>query len=148
MSGSTSDPGPFTLPPAIRWVSGRLPAWPPSAALAALLNLALNHLIDVDLLQPLRAKLLELRVTDAGLRLRLTFTGRSFAPVTGARRADVVIGATAYDFLRLARRQVDPDSLFFSRRLIMEGDTELALLVKNTLDSIDFAAVFKLTPRV
>jgi predicted lipid carrier protein YhbT len=37
----------------------------------------------------------------------------------------------------LARRQEDPDTLFFSRRLSMEGDTELGLLVKNTLDAIE-----------
>ena len=29
------------------------------------------------------------------------------------------------------------DTLFFSRRLSMEGDTELGLLVKNTLDAIE-----------
>jgi predicted lipid carrier protein YhbT len=37
----------------------------------------------------------------------------------------------------LARRLEDPDTLFFSLRLSMEGDTELGLLVKNTLDAID-----------
>ena len=37
----------------------------------------------------------------------------------------------------LARRLEDPDTLFFSRRLSMEGDTELGLLVKNTLDAIE-----------
>ena len=37
----------------------------------------------------------------------------------------------------LARRQEDPDTLFFSRRLSMEGDTELGLLVKNTIDAIE-----------
>jgi predicted lipid carrier protein YhbT len=37
----------------------------------------------------------------------------------------------------VARRQEDPDTLFFSRRLAMEGDTELGLLVKNTIDAIE-----------
>ncbi|PJC12345.1 MAG: sterol-binding protein, partial [Comamonadaceae bacterium CG_4_9_14_0_8_um_filter_60_18] len=37
----------------------------------------------------------------------------------------------------LARRQEDPDTLFFNRRLAMEGDTELGLLVKNTIDAIE-----------
>jgi len=31
----------------------------------------------------------------------------------------------------------DPDTLFFSRRLTIDGDTELGLLVKNALDAID-----------
>ncbi|HLV27960.1 MAG TPA: SCP2 sterol-binding domain-containing protein, partial [Burkholderiaceae bacterium] len=37
----------------------------------------------------------------------------------------------------LIQRGEDPDTLFFSRRLVMEGDTELGLLVKNTLDALD-----------
>ena len=34
-------------------------------------------------------------------------------------------------------RQEDPDTLFFHRRLSIEGDTELGLLVKNLLDRIE-----------
>lgn len=51
--------------------------------------------------------------------------------------ADVTLSATAHDFLLLAQRQQDPDTLFFSRRLSMEGDTELGLVVKNALDAIE-----------
>jgi predicted lipid carrier protein YhbT len=51
--------------------------------------------------------------------------------------ADLTISASAHDFVLLARRQEDPDTLFFSRRLAMEGDTELGLLVKNTIDAIE-----------
>jgi predicted lipid carrier protein YhbT len=115
----------------------RLPQWPPSVAMGLLLNLLIGRQVDAGALQPLRGKCVEIRVNDAGLRLRLTFTGQRFAPYVGARAPDVVIGANAYDFLQMARREVDPDSLFFDRRLTMEGDTELGLLVKNTLDAID-----------
>ncbi len=136
-----SEPRSFTLPPTIGWLVSRLPGWPPSAALATVLNLALGRLVAVEDLQALSSHLLELHVTDAGLRLRVSFNGRNFAPAFGSRSADVRIAATAYDFLLLARRQADPDSLFFSRRLVMEGDTELGLLVKNTMDAIDFASL-------
>jgi predicted lipid carrier protein YhbT len=34
-------------------------------------------------------------------------------------------------------RQEDPDTLFFQRRLTIEGDTELGLEVKNILDALD-----------
>ena len=37
----------------------------------------------------------------------------------------------------LAQRQQDPDTLFFNRRLVMEGDTELGLVVKNTPDALE-----------
>ena len=52
---------------------------------------------------------------------------------------EVTIRACAWDFYRLARRLEDPDTLFFSRRLTIDGDTELGLLVKNTLDAIDWS---------
>lgn len=67
--------------------------------------------------------------------------------------ADVTLSATAHDFLLLAQRQQDPDTLFFSRRLSMEGDTELGLVVKNALDAIELPVldprqwVHKLAPR-
>ena len=51
---------------------------------------------------------------------------------------DLTIAASAHDFLLLAKRREDPDTLFFCRRLLMEGDTELGLLIKNALDAIDF----------
>ncbi len=42
------------------------------------------------------------------------------------------------DFHLLASRREDADTLFFARRLVMEGDTDLGLIVKNTLDAVDW----------
>jgi predicted lipid carrier protein YhbT len=63
--------------------------------------------------------------------------GDRFAARRRAPQVDLEIAASARDFLALARREEDPDTLFFCRRLSMEGDTELGLLVKNTLDAIE-----------
>ncbi|CCG96496.1 conserved hypothetical protein, putative sterol carrier domain, SCP (fragment) [Marinobacter nauticus ATCC 49840] len=41
-------------------------------------------------------------------------------------------------FRTLAERKQDPDQLFFQRRLVIEGDTELGLALKNLLDSLDW----------
>ncbi|AXS85232.1 MULTISPECIES: SCP2 domain-containing protein [Marinobacter] len=41
-------------------------------------------------------------------------------------------------FKTLAERRQDPDQLFFQRRLIIEGDTELGLALKNLLDSLEW----------
>ena len=38
----------------------------------------------------------------------------------------------------LATRAEDPDTLFFNRRLSIEGDTETALTIKNLLDALEF----------
>ena len=61
----------------------------------------------------------------------------STGSVITVKELDLTLSASAYDFVLLARRQEDPDTLFFSRRLSMEGDTELGLLVKNTMDAIE-----------
>lgn len=51
--------------------------------------------------------------------------------------ADASIHGSAEDFLLMASRRRDPDTLFFQRRIVVEGDTELGLAVKNLLDSLE-----------
>ena len=48
----------------------------------------------------------------------------------------LVIRARSAALLRLVRGQDDADRLFFERALVMEGDTEFGLMIKNTLDAI------------
>jgi predicted lipid carrier protein YhbT len=86
-------------------------------------------------LEPLRGRVLRLEL--AGLRFgpQFTLAGSCLVPVPfGA--PDVVVRAGARDYLALALRREDPDSLFFARRLVIEGDTALGLAVKNALDSL------------
>ena len=71
-------------------------------------------------------------------------SSRGFAPDSGA--PDLTVSATARDFLLLLSRREDPDTLFFSRRLVSEGDTELGLTVKNLLDALDPEAVLHQLP--
>jgi len=51
--------------------------------------------------------------------------------------ADASIRGNIKSFLQLAARREDPDTLFFQRELIIEGDTELGLQVKNLLDRLE-----------
>jgi len=51
---------------------------------------------------------------------------------------DVRIGGRLEDLIALASRAEDPDTLFFQRRLTLEGDTATGLLLKNLLDALDF----------
>jgi predicted lipid carrier protein YhbT len=51
--------------------------------------------------------------------------------------ADVSFSGNANDLVLIAARKQDPDTLFFQRRLRIEGDTELGLYVKNLMDAID-----------
>ena len=47
------------------------------------------------------------------------------------------VAAALNDLVLIAGRKEDPDSLFFQRRLRIEGDTELGLELKNLLDGLD-----------
>lgn len=50
---------------------------------------------------------------------------------------DLVISAKACDFLSMISREKDPDTLFFQRKIKMQGSTELGLYVKNFLGAFD-----------
>ncbi len=127
----------FTLPASVALLGAKLPQLPPSLALVAGLNLALGRMIPREPLDPLIGKRFAIRVTDAGLCLRFAYSARGFRPIFDSAKPDLTISARSRDFIALMAREEDPDTLFFSRRLLMEGDTDLGLLVKNTLDGIE-----------
>lgn len=135
------------LPAVPRFVTAiveRLPIAPPSLAF----SLAANRLLwpalrELDP-QQLAGRRYAVHVTDVGLGVCFAVTARGFAAASG--KPDVTFSATARDFLLLLSRREDPDTLFFSRRLVIEGDTELGLTVKNLLDAIDPESVLKRLP--
>lgn len=126
------------IPPFARLL-GQLPQWPPSAVLATALNVELAERLDQGALALLRGKVIRIVVRDAGIGFTLSFDGSVFRPRSAAAAADVTISASAWDFALLATRKEDPDTLFFARRLSMDGDTEIGLIVKNMLDGVDLA---------
>lgn len=133
----------FTVPKPLANMVSRLPQQPPTQVLTLVLNLALGRILPRDTLAPLTGRHLQMRVLDAGLTLDFTLSEKGFHRVKAARdiKPDLILSATTRDFMALALREEDPDTLFFSRRLRMEGDTDLGLLVKNTLDAVDWDAL-------
>ena len=131
-----------------RLVSGliaRLPTQPPSRVFSLLANRVLwPALRDLDH-QLLIGRHYAICVKDLGLCLRFTVTPRGFAPDSG--EPELTVSASARDFLLLLSRREDPDTLFFSRRLVNEGDTELGLIVKNLLDTLDPEAILRRLPK-
>ncbi|MDX1455072.1 MAG: SCP2 sterol-binding domain-containing protein [Gammaproteobacteria bacterium] len=79
-------------------------------------------------------------VDDLGIRLGFSKSGTRLV-VTSGRQPDVEIRGPLAAFLWLAVKRVDADTLFFHRHLVMEGDTELGLIIKNLLDATDLAAL-------
>ena len=134
----------FTLPSPVSRLGERLPQFPPALALTMALNLALGRLLPREPLEPLIGKRLMIRVRDAGLSLRFTYGRRGFRPCFDPRTPDLSISARTRDFVALMAREEDADTLFFNRRLLMEGDTELGLLVKNMLDAVEWPTLPRL----
>lgn len=130
----------YRIPSAIGRLLGRLPPQPPAWLFVQGLNRILAPQLPENVKQALFARRLRLRVEDAGLAIDFSWQGKAFEMARHGDQPDLTIGACAHDLVLMARRQEDPDTLFFSRRLILEGDTELGLLFKNTLDGLDASA--------
>jgi len=124
-------------PPMLASVLERLPAFPGSLLLSTVLNAGLAPHLPADVAQLMKGRKFRIHVRDARLAFDFTWSGTRFAPLPRQAQTDLTISASGPDFLRMARREEDPDTLFFSRRLMMEGDTELGLVVKNTLDALE-----------
>ena len=84
----------------------------------------------------LEGRWLSIDVRDIGLKW-YTSVENDRLIVSHSAEADVSFSADASDLLLIAARKQDPDTLFFQRRLTIEGDTELGLYVKNLMDAIE-----------
>ena len=87
-------------------------------------------------LEFLEGRWLSIHVRDIGL-LWYTSVVDGRLVVSQQADADVSFSADASDLLMIAARKQDPDTLFFQRRLVIEGDTDLGLYVKNLMDAIE-----------
>ncbi|MCW8330032.1 SCP2 domain-containing protein [Photobacterium sp. SDRW27] len=80
---------------------------------------------------------LKVEVRDLGLRWFISYQNEQLVVSEHAGQEDVSFSGECNDLVLIAARKEDPDTLFFQRRLRIEGDTELGLEVKNLMDSID-----------
>lgn len=108
-----------------------------STVLAAVFNHALRGQEVIARFDEVEGKSLRLRIDDVPCALDFRFErGR----LRAARRArpDVTIAGDLSALLKLAARTQDPDTLFFTRQLTIEGETETGLHIKNLLDSLEY----------
>lgn len=98
-----------------------------------------NEAIEDGDFEFLQDKWLKISITDIALVWYLSFDNDKLimAAPEQAPSEDVSFSATGDDLLLIAGRKQDPDTLFFQRRLKIEGDTELGLEVKNLIDALD-----------
>ena len=87
----------------------------------------------------LHQRRLGIEVTDLGLAWVVTLREGRLRAIEGSAEASVRGSAT--DLLLLASRLEDADTLFFQRRLVLTGDTELGLTARNVLDRLPWEQV-------
>lgn len=80
----------------------------------------------------------EIEVLDAGIKVRFSADTEKFLDDNFSGAPDLRLAANGIDFMRMMMREEDPDTLFFNRKLQIEGDTELGLITKNLLDSVEW----------
>ena len=117
----------------------------PEPLLAPLIASLATHLLRgqpvQERLAEMAGKRVSLLIADPACELRFRITGRGLASGWDSRAGrgwDVRIRGRFDDFWLMATRAEDPDTLFFSRRLAIEGDTETGLALKNLLDALEY----------
>lgn len=137
----------YSVPKLVGQLIACLPSWPGSLLFVSALNTILTPRLPEDVTEMMTGKQFRLTIIDAQLDFNFVWTKGGFVAGWSDAEPDLTISASAYDFYLLSKREEDPDTLFFSRRLVMEGDTELGLLLKNTLDAMELN-VFELMKTV
>jgi O2-independent ubiquinone biosynthesis accessory factor UbiT len=120
----------------LRSLVRRLPTQPPSFVAARVLDRLLLPRLDAGTRETLAHRTVEVELVETGLRVKLQLTPAGFRVAPGGDEPTLRIRARADALWRLARGEDDADRLFFERQLVMEGDTEYGLILKNTLDAI------------
>ncbi|EJA3102729.1 ubiquinone anaerobic biosynthesis accessory factor UbiT [Vibrio vulnificus] len=85
----------------------------------------------------LEDKWLKVEVKDLKLHWFISYQNDQLVIAEQPVSEDVCFSGNLNDLVLIAGRKEDPDTLFFQRRLTIEGDTELGLEVKNLMDSVD-----------
>lgn len=104
--------------------------------LEQVLSWQFRQALDDGELEFLEGRWLSIHVRDIDLQWFTSVVNGKLV-VSQNAQADVSFSAGASDLLMIAARKQDPDTLFFQRRLVIEGDTELGLYVKNLMDAIE-----------
>ena len=120
-------------------IPGRLiPYSAQKQVLSVVLNQAFREPLKYGELDFLEGAKVRIKVTDLNIDWLISVGSDKFTPIARELEDDVCISGESPGFILLATRQADPDTLFFQRRIRIEGDTELGLGVKNTMDSMDW----------
>lgn len=118
-------------------VCGRLLQPFGQSLLLTVVNRTLTRPLSEGEFEFLIGRVLTVAIADLGVRWSFTANAAGDRIVKATGPADATIRADSRALLLVAARRVDPDTLFFQRRLMLAGDTELGLQAKNLLDTLE-----------
>ena len=126
------------LPKWMTKIGTKLPGKPPRFVLVSVLNTMLRKgLLPADM-ELFAGRKFEIEVLDAGIKVRFSADTEKFLDDQLQRRPRSEAGRQRHRLHAHMMREEDPDTLFFNRKLQIEGDTELGLITKNLLDSVEW----------
>lgn len=109
------------------------------------LGLGLNQAFKGPLQQGdldfMRGRRIRIQVPDLDLVFALTLKDNRLQSIGNSTDTELTFRAELADLFQIATGRADPDTLFFRRRLLVSGDTELGLQIKNFLAGLEPGAV-------
>ena len=132
------------LPKALLLPFAKLPGCVQQSVIKKVLSQVLKPSLELGELDFLNRNYLEVVITDVALTFYISVEEanlivQSERPLGG----NVSFQGNSNYMLLMMSREIDPDTLFFQRKLLMTGDTELGLEIKNFLDDFDMTQVPK-----
>ena len=96
------------------------------------LNFMKQHWIEIQVRELPMSCYISLQLLQGQPRLQVRT-----CPQQANLKAELTLAGDWEDLLLMMTQHVDPDTLFFRRKLTLRGDTELGLELKNFLDTIE-----------
>lgn len=127
-------------PPNLGWVATRLPTKLNYLAVQQIINKLFSEQISDGDFEFLEDRLLQIEILDAQLFVGLSYSKGSIKCLhfdSHSITSDASLSIDTQNAIKLIQQEIDPDTLFFQRKLKINGDTELAHHVKNTIDTLD-----------
>ncbi len=106
-----------------------------------IISRCINHMLRGQELKKrlweLEGKSVCINIKDAQTRFHFLIQGGHLKPASD-KISNVTITGNMTAFWQLATQKEDPDTLFFRRRLSIEGETETGVHIKNILDALEY----------
>jgi len=110
-------------------------------------NLQKNHPSILERLEAIENKKFLISPTDLPFSIIITFLKDEIISVS-TKDADIETDVRIYgsisSLVKMLDGEVDGDALFFSRELIVEGDTEALLTLRNSMDADDINILYEM----